>query len=126
MSSARVFILLGAINALLSVVFGALGSHSLGLTGGALASWHTATEYQMHHALALVLIGLVDDRWPRTVILWSGVLIQLGILLFSGSLMVRLATGVGAYGSLTPYGGLALLGGWLLLAIGVIRASRRR
>ena len=49
---------------------------------------------------------------------------QVGILLFSGSLYVMTLSGVTALGAVTPFGGLGLLAGWLLLGLGAWRMER--
>ncbi|MDB5084280.1 MAG: hypothetical protein JWN30_1166, partial [Bacilli bacterium] len=50
------------------------------------------------------------------VVTWSGWLLTVGIVLFSGSLYVLSLTGIRILGAITPLGGVCFLAGWLLLA----------
>lgn len=124
MTVARWLVLLGALDALAAVTLGAFGSHALSLSPAAQATWGLAADYLMHHALGLILIGLVAARWPGRTITWAGILLQAGVTLFSGSLFLLATTGAGQLGWLTPLGGLAMLAGWLLLALAAWRGGR--
>src|SRR5438874_1401571 len=120
------WIRLGAVFAFLGVALGAFGAHALrGRLDPALSqTFETGVRYQMFHALALILTGLVRERAAASRQRWlevAGVLFVIGIVLFSGSLYLLAATGVRAWGAVTPLGGLAFLGAWILLAF----AARR-
>ena len=107
-------IALGAVNAAIAVAAGAFGAHGLRdrLEPRALEIFETAARYQMYHALALVLCGVIATRGAAT----AGWLLQLGIVVFSGSLYALALTGVKGLGAITPLGGLAFLIGWSWLA----------
>ena len=107
-------IALGALNAAIAVAAGAFGAHGLRdrLEPRALEIFETAARYQMYHALALILCGLIATRGAAT----AGWLLQLGIVVFSGSLYALALTGVKGLGAITPLGGLAFLIGWGWLA----------
>ena len=47
----------------------------------------------------------------------------MGTVIFSGSLYLLALTGQRMFGAVTPLGGVAFLAGWLVLLIGVLRAS---
>ena len=66
----KLWIVLGAVFGLLSVVAGALGAHALTayLGAGALDTFETAVRFQMYHALALLATGLLADRWKSGLI----------------------------------------------------------
>jgi uncharacterized membrane protein YgdD (TMEM256/DUF423 family) len=104
----------GALNGLVAVAAGAFGAHALRqrLEPRALEIFETAARYQMYHALAMVLCGVIAVRGAST----AGWIMQLGIVIFSGSLYVLALTGVKGLGAITPIGGLAFLVGWALLA----------
>ncbi|QDU38845.1 hypothetical protein Mal4_31750 [Maioricimonas rarisocia] len=127
----------GAVLAGLAVVTGAFAAHGLGpylegLYGDQvrevagqqipaaqkyLADFRTAAEYQMYHALALVVCGLVAaPRCCRTLNA-AGWAFVLGIACFSGSLYTLVLTGQTWLGMVTPIGGLAFILGWILLAL---------
>jgi len=114
------FISLGALLAALGVAMGAFGAHALKTKIGAdmLAVFQTGVQYHMVHALGLVLLGLAS-RWigPSALVTWSGVLMGIGVILFSGSLYLLGITGVKAWGAVTPFGGMAFIVSWILFAI---------
>jgi len=61
---------------------------------------------------------------PSRPLLWSGVLVCIGMLLFSGSLYLLSISGARQFGIITPFGGLSLLAGWLCLAIAAWRLPK--
>jgi uncharacterized membrane protein YgdD (TMEM256/DUF423 family) len=118
----RIFITLGAINALLCVAFGAFGAHGLKqrLTADMLAVYQTGVQYHFYHALGLIAVGLVLLHFPASKpVVLSGWLMLAGIALFSVSLYALSLTGIRGLGAITPLGGVAFLSGWALLAYGV-------
>jgi uncharacterized membrane protein YgdD (TMEM256/DUF423 family) len=109
----------GAVLAGLAVVLGAFAAHALQSRVGAdaLGWWHTAVEYQMWHALAVVALGLAGLRWARLPAwLFVG-----GTVVFSGTLYAMALGAPRLLGAITPLGGLTLIAGWAVLAI---RATR--
>ena len=114
----RALVAAGAINAALAVAAGAFAAHALRarLEPRALEIFETGARYQMYHALAMILAGLLAARVP-------GWIFQGGIVAFSGSLYALALTDVKILGAITPFGGAAFLVGWIWLAVGVIRAS---
>ena len=114
MAGSSKLIVLGAVNAAIAVGAGAFGAHGLRerLDARSLEIFETAARYQMYHALALVLCGVIATRGAKQ----AGVVFQAGIVIFSGSLYALALTGVTGLGAITPIGGLAFLAGWLWLA----------
>ncbi len=117
-----VFVIVGAILAALAVGLGAIGAHALKsqLSAEQLATYHTAVQYQMYHAIGLVLVGLLG-MYHRS--LWfdsAGWTMLVGIILFSGLLYVWLGTGQRIFVHLVPVGGVAFIIGWVLMAIGAL------
>lgn len=121
----RVFIAVGATLGLIAVAAGAFGAHALRsrLAPDLLATFETAVRYQMYHAVALIGLGLVADRWPAPQIGWAGWLLVVGTVIFSGSLYVLTLTGTRWWGAVTPFGGVCLVAGWACLLWGML-ASR--
>ena len=117
-----VFVVLGGVLAALAVGLGAIGAHALKsqLTAEQLATYQTAVQYQMYHAIGLVLVGLLSlyrrGRWFES----AGWSMLVGILLFSGLLYAWLATGRRSFVYLVPVGGVAFMIGWVLMAIGAL------
>ncbi|MEH6357979.1 MAG: DUF423 domain-containing protein [Pseudomonadales bacterium] len=115
----KVFIVSGALAGLLAVLLGAFAAHGLReyLDIALLSTFKTGVQYQMYHALALVLIGVLAHQYPgQRLLRWSGILFVTGILLFSGSLYMLALTQISWFGPITPVGGLAFMAGWLALA----------
>ena len=110
------WIALGALNAAIAVAAGAFAAHGLRerLDARSLEVFETGARYQMYHAFAILIAGLLATsvRGAQTAA-W---LFQIGIVLFSGSLYALALTGVKGLGAVTPLGGLAFLAGWLWLS----------
>ncbi len=119
----RTFLALGALFGFLGVALGAMGAHALSgrLAPDRLALYETAARYQMYHALALVAVAWVADRFPGGAASGAGWAFVAGILIFSGT-VYALAFGAPRWlGAITPIGGLCFLAGWLLLAWAALR-----
>ena len=122
---AKLFLALGCINAMLVVLIGAFGAHGLKarLTVENMAVFQTGVQYHFYHAVGLILLGLIALQIPITPYLrWSGWLMLVGIVLFSGSLYALSITNIPWLGMITPFGGLAFIIAWLLLTIGIIKS----
>lgn len=120
----KTFLILGALNAFLSVALGAFGAH--GLEGKVepkyLETWKTGVTYQMFHATGLLIIGVLLGKLPANALLsWSGWLMLIGIILFSGSLYVLTLTKISVLGAITPLGGVAFLVAWILLIVAAVK-----
>ncbi len=122
----KFFLIAGAVNGFLSVALGAFGAHLLEgrIEDKYLATWETAVQYQMFHAVALVAIGiLMSSKLLGAVssLNTAGYLILAGIIIFSGSLYVLSLTGIGVLGAITPIGGVAFLAGWIMLIVSAVK-----
>ena len=115
--------------AAIAVALGAFGAHGLKkvVSAEAVQIFQTGVQYQMYHALALVLTGLVYEKSSPKFARIAGILFLTGIILFSGSLYL-LTAGKAAdtatldkAGIITPVGGLAFIGGWLFLFLAAIK-----
>lgn len=115
----KVFLALGALNAMLCVMLGAFGAHALKARLGPdmLATWQTAVNYHFFHALGLLVVGMLLRQMPDARGLeWAGWLMLTGMLLFSGSLYALCLSGQRGLGAITPLGGAAFIAAWALLA----------
>ncbi|MBU5211257.1 DUF423 domain-containing protein [Heyndrickxia oleronia] len=120
----KVFIIIGAINAFLSVALGAFGAHGLAdkLDPKYLDIWKTGVNYQMFHALGMIAVGIIAGNIQGSSLMsWSGWLMLVGIILFSGSLYILSLTKIGILGAITPIGGVAFLVAWVLLVIAAVK-----
>jgi uncharacterized membrane protein YgdD (TMEM256/DUF423 family) len=120
----KTFIIIGAINAFLAVALGAFGAH--GLEGRVeqkyLEIWKTGVTYQMFHATGLLIVGVLLGRLPaNTLLSWSGWMMLIGIILFSGSLYVMTLTKISILGAITPLGGLSFLAAWILIIVAAVK-----
>lgn len=115
----KLFIILGAVHAFIAVALGAFGAHGLEgkIPDKYLATWNTAVDYQMFHAAGLLVIGLLAGKISSPLINWSGWLMFIGILIFSGSLFVLSVTQIKVLGAITPIGGVSFLAAWVLMVI---------
>ena len=123
--TAKLFLVLGSLNAALAVMFGAFGAHALKarVSTEMLAVYQTAVQYHFYHALGLVLVGLAVTQLPESVSLkWSGGLMLAGIVLFSGSLYGLSLSELRWLGVVTPFGGAAFIAAWIVFVVGVIKA----
>ena len=121
----KFFLVAGAGIAGMAVMLGALGSHALKkrLDGSLLETFNTAVQYQMYHAVALLLVGCMIYLFPGSSLFrYAGLLFLIGILLFSGSLYGLVLTPFKLFGPITPLGGFAFIAGWVLLAYGSYKA----
>ena len=118
----RQWIAIGALWAGLAVALGAFGAHGLQdrlIASETLGVWETAVRYQIWHALAIILCGLILGR--HAVGQTAAWIFLVGNLLFSGSLY-GLALGVTSLGPATPLGGALMLLGWAWLTVRALRA----
>ncbi|MEW4983398.1 MAG: DUF423 domain-containing protein [Cycloclasticus sp.] len=104
-------------------MFGAFGAHALkgSLSPHFLAIYHTATDYQMWHAIGLLLIGVLHQQRPSSLLRRAGWFMSAGIVIFSGSLYALSLSGIKILGAITPIGGVAFLIAWSLLAYNSIK-----
>jgi uncharacterized membrane protein YgdD (TMEM256/DUF423 family) len=122
----KLFLILGGINAALVVMLGAFGAHGLKtkLTAEMLAVYQTGVHYHLFHALGLLAVGLVASQIADSVWLkWSGWLMLLGIILFSGSLYVLSVSGLRWLGMVTPFGGAAFIAAWIVFVIAIAKSA---
>jgi uncharacterized membrane protein YgdD (TMEM256/DUF423 family) len=118
------FLVLGGLFGGLSVALGAFGAHVLKprLDAYYMDVFQTAVQYQMYHAIALVLVAILARQLGGGSLLHAaGWLFVAGTVIFSGSLYVLTLSGVRAWGAITPIGGVMFVVAWILLAISAFR-----
>ncbi|HAA33575.1 MAG TPA: DUF423 domain-containing protein [Cyanobacteria bacterium UBA8553] len=117
----QIFLGGGAILGGLSVAAGAFGAHALRqkLSERAIEIFQTGVHYQMYHALALLLVGLLLSRAEvaQSTLVAAGFSFIIGVAIFSGSLYALSLTNIKWLGAITPVGGVAFMVGWGCLAI---------
>lgn len=110
----RTTLFLGALLMAIAVALGAFGAHALKDTldtTGRFGTYELSTRYLMIHSLAILILSAWIDKKPRLLI--AVVLLLLGMLFFSGSLLMLAFTNKGMWGAVTPVGGVLLIAGWL-------------
>jgi len=126
--NAKTWLVLGGSLGAFAVLLGAFGAHllpgylaAIEVSGPEtirrLANWETAARYQMYHALALVLIGLLVTQRPLVSLHLAGLAMFLGTLVFSGCLYALVLSGVKLLGAIVPIGGMMMIAGWIALAV---------
>ena len=104
----------GALLAAVAVALSAYAAHAT--EGVAQSRLHTAAVFAFGHGVALMaLTPQVQGRWR----LVASIAMQLGVLLFSGSLIANVLLGWPT--TLAPTGGMLLIAGWLAWAIAALR-----
>lgn len=122
----RFTLVMAALYGGLAVTLGAFGAHALSgqLSERMQTVWHTASQYQFYHALALLALGILMRlglTGPALYITaWCWII---GTLVFAGSLYLLAGTGTKILGAITPIGGVLLIIGWAALLIGVLRSG---
>ena len=118
--SPRTWIILGALFGALAVGTGAFGAHGLKdrlEASGRAETYETAVRYQMYHALALVLLGLLALQGPSPWWNAAGLCFTAGILVFSGLLYGLSLGGPKILGAIVPIGGVGFIVGWVFMAV---------
>src|SRR5690625_567012 len=118
----KLFVILGAINAFISVALGAFGAHGLEgkISDHYIAVWETAVQYQMFHAMGLIAIGILIGMTDLSMNV-AGWLMFAGIIFFSGSVYVLAVSGISILGAITPIGGVLFLAAWVMVIIGIVK-----
>ena len=123
------YLAIGAVLGAIAVALGAFGAHGLKkiVSADTVQVFQTGVQYQMYHAIALLLAGFLYEKCPPRLVKTAGILFLTGIILFSGSLYLITAgkamenITLDKAGMITPVGGLAFIGGWLFLFVAAIR-----
>ena len=120
------WIAIAALNLAVAVMLGAFGAHGLKnlATAEQLVWWNTATQYFFYHALGLLILAVVKLTTPNYPIKSAFILIQLGLILFCGSLYLMTLGLPKIFGIITPIGGAFMIFGWLTLAWHAMKYSR--
>lgn len=125
----KIYLIIGTLLAGLAVALGAFGAHGLKkvVSPENVAIYQTGVQYQMYHALALVLVGILSERILNNYLSYAGALFVAGIVLFSGSLYLIVSlyamnkTVPTLVGILTPVGGLFFIAGWIFLLVSLLK-----
>lgn len=122
------YISLASVFGALAVILGAFGAHALKekISVQQLQVFETGVKYQFYHALALLFIGLLAEKFNVPSLNYAAWFFAAGILLFSGSLYLLSTIDINGLGGIksilgpiTPIGGLCFILGWASLFLAV-------
>jgi uncharacterized membrane protein YgdD (TMEM256/DUF423 family) len=131
----RYLLAMAGVLGMLGVLIGAFGAHGLenfliqtylldsALVAKRLDQFDVGARYHLVHAVALVAICSIRGI-SLTVIRAIAVFMMVGIVLFSGSLYLLVATNTTWLGAITPIGGVSWIIGWTMIAVAAIRAPK--
>jgi uncharacterized membrane protein YgdD (TMEM256/DUF423 family) len=107
---------------LLGVAASAAAVHS-----GAGATLETSARFLMFHAPALLALAAALAAGACRPVLGrlAGLLLVVGLALFSGDLAWRALEGAALFPMAAPAGGVVLMGGWFLAGVAALAAARR-
>ena len=117
------WISIAAINMAIAVALGAFGAHGLKamVSTQQLEWWQMATLYWFVHSLGLLLVGiLIRLNYATQTAAW---LLQIGVIIFAGSLYAMTLGAPRWFGAITPIGGVLMIVGWLWLALSSARLT---
>lgn len=127
----RGFLIIASVLLALAVILGAFGAHALKqmVPPESVNTFETGVKYQFYHAFALLITGMLYERYGGGSLLWAGYFFIGGIVLFSGSLYLLTllkatnTVGLRGIGIITPIGGLLFIAGWIAMCIAFIRSN---
>ncbi len=118
------WITIAAINMAIAVALGAFGAHGLKNIASSqqLDWWQTATLYLFVHGLGLLVVGLlIRLNYASQTSAW---LLQIGVIIFAGSLYSMTLGAPRWFGAITPIGGVLMIAGWTCLAVSATRLGK--
>ncbi|WP_038177149.1 MULTISPECIES: DUF423 domain-containing protein [Vibrio] len=123
----RQLLAIGGLLSGLGVALGALGAHGLKtlLSPYLIEVFNTGVLYQLIHALAILLCGLLlqlklSSKSQKYFAL-AAICFIIGVFCFSGSLYALALTSIKWFGPITPLGGLSFMVGWGLFVYAALQ-----
>jgi uncharacterized membrane protein YgdD (TMEM256/DUF423 family) len=118
----RILVVLAGLSGALGVGLSAAAAHIAGAT-----SLATAAQFLLFHAPALLALALLagSGRLRPGAVRVAGVLLALGLALFSGDLSARVLIQVPLFPMAAPGGGMILILGWVLVAFAALWPIKR-
>lgn len=102
----------------LAIILGAFGAHGLEnrVSTLALKTYQTGVLYHVIHALAILIIGVIELVKPTYNFKFSKLAFIVGIFLFSVNCYLYAVTGHKTFAMIVPVGGFMYILGWFKLA----------
>ena len=128
----KMILIKGAILGMIAVLGGAFGAHALKeiLSPEHLDSFKTGVRYQMIHAVVLLFLFILLNKFESKQFKIAAHFIFWGVILFSGSIyLLTLKNIIGLEvlkfaGPITPIGGLLIISGWLFIVLGAMKIKK--
>jgi uncharacterized membrane protein YgdD (TMEM256/DUF423 family) len=122
--TSRTAMIAGILLMAVGVALGAFGAHGFKVmlaATGRTETYDLAIRYLMIHALGIILLGFLMEKFPgmRTAIL----LLVIGVFFFSGSLLTLALANESWLGAVAPLGGASFIAGWLTAAWTIYRSK---
>ncbi len=111
----RILIVFAGLCGAAGVAFSAVAAHAGGGNVG------TAASFLLMHAPALLALGLAARGQAMRL---AGLVLLLGVLVFSGDLLMRDYAGARLFPMAAPAGGVLTIVGWVAIAICALFPSR--
>ncbi len=123
----RVCVIAGGIFGAVGLVAAAAGAHVFaGLEAGLQRTYQTAEHIAVLHAAALLALAALQQlNQSNRGLRFAAVLFICGVVLFSFGLLLKVTTGIHAFGHLAPFGGGALIGGWVMVTAAGLSLQRQ-
>ena len=120
-TESRLLLCIAGLLLLDATIGGVVASHVLtNLDERSRHSFDTAVDFEFFHALGLVGVVLVAERFGASLWLRAAAwLLVAGVVVFCGSIGAVTFGAPRGVLALAPYGGVALMAAWLAFAIGV-------
>ncbi|GMW07557.1 MAG: hypothetical protein AMXMBFR8_23530 [Nevskiales bacterium] len=122
----RCLFLIAGVSLMIAAALSAYGFHGLPgkVPDARLASWAWATQFQFFHSFGLIIVGLLLQHAPGSLLLRAAAALFLaGLVLFSGSIYAEVLGAPQTIGGVAPLGGSSFMLGWLLLGIAGFRTG---
>ena len=122
LTSARLWLIVGAAICGTAVALGAYGWHDLEGDASARDIFMLAVQYQMWHGIGCCIVAWRTDVGGKAAAAaaLAGACFAAGVGLFCGNLYVFAVTGNLPIAGAAPMGGLAFMAGWGLLAVSAL------
>ena len=123
-----IFLILAAFLGVSALLIGSLGAHlwqDILAERDTVGRFHRAENYLFYPALGLAVVAQLVERFPAQKFQSVGWCLIVGVIIFSGSLLVYSVTGFQPVIKITPLGGSLLIFGWILLGIRSWQMYRR-
>jgi len=116
---ARLIMVTAALAGAIAVGLGAFGAHYIKdlLSPSRFDVYETGARYLLVHAVVMLFTGYWMSKVPDRLLTGAAIAFLIGMIAFSGSLVLLAATGIRILGAIAPIGGAGFITGWLLLAV---------